>query len=230
MNSESDDDDDIVGEAVYDEEYLRTHKQRKKTSSSSELEGDDEYHWDAENGDDEEEDSLSLSEDSDEQPCKIRKIPGRTRRTKSRPVVERQSGLRRSRRASRNRINYRQYELSDSETEAEAGKDGRRDLVDEETDSDASEKESEKDEEYSVESQDHPQNDIQDMKTNERIESHPEKVEDDQDQPAENVNSPGKNETEVIQEKRFLDLNELAPGAGFDDVPNTITKGEDTDT
>ncbi|GFZ07766.1 DDT domain superfamily [Actinidia rufa] len=66
----ADSDDDIVGEVVYDEEYLRQRKQRRKMSSSSE--GDEEYHWDEENAEEEEEeeeeddDDLSMSEDSDE--------------------------------------------------------------------------------------------------------------------------------------------------------------------
>ena len=43
---------------------------------------------------------------------------GRTRReTKLRSVGEIQSGLRRSKRATKNRINYRQCEASESETE-----------------------------------------------------------------------------------------------------------------
>ena len=116
-----DSDDDIVGEAVYDEEYLQKRKQRKKASSSSGSEGDEEYHWDEDNVEDEEdddEDSLSASEDSDK-PRKIKQLPGRTRKeTKLRSVGEIQSGLRRSKRATtKSRINYRRYEISDSETE-----------------------------------------------------------------------------------------------------------------
>ncbi|KAI9117617.1 hypothetical protein K1719_011783 [Acacia pycnantha] len=65
-DADYDSDDDIVGEAVYDEEYLRKRKQRRNHSSSSE--GDDEYQWDEDNVEEEEEDdedSLSISEDSD---------------------------------------------------------------------------------------------------------------------------------------------------------------------
>ena len=108
-----DSDDDIVGEVIYDDEYLRRRKQRRKISSSSE--GDDEYHWDDDNPEEEEEeeeeeeddddDSLSASEESDG-PRKFKKLPGRTRReTKLRSVDELQLGLRRSKRATRNRIN-----------------------------------------------------------------------------------------------------------------------------
>ena len=74
-----DSDDDIVGEAVYDEEYLQKRKQRRKASSSSGSEGDEEYHWDEDNVEDEEEDSLSVSEDSDK-PRKFKRLAGRTRR------------------------------------------------------------------------------------------------------------------------------------------------------
>ncbi|XP_016203141.1 DDT domain-containing protein DDR4 isoform X1 [Arachis ipaensis] len=115
-----DSDDDIVGEAVYDEEYLRKRKQRRKFSSSSASEGDEEYHWDEDNvEEEEEEDSMSISEDSDKpQPRKVKQLPGRTRReTKLRSMGEIHSGLRRSKRATRNRINYRQYEMSESDTE-----------------------------------------------------------------------------------------------------------------
>lgn len=100
---------------------MRKRKQRRKLSSSSE--GDEEYRYDEENGEEEEEeeeeeDSSSISEDSDE-PQKFKRLPGRTRReTKLRSVDELQSGLRRSKRATRNRVNYRQYELSESDTES----------------------------------------------------------------------------------------------------------------
>ncbi|OIW00115.1 hypothetical protein TanjilG_29105 [Lupinus angustifolius] len=126
-----DSDDDIVGEAVYDEEYIEKHKQRRKLSSGSE--GDEEYQWDVDNieeeeeedydddddddDDDEDEGSSSISEDSDK-PHKSNQLQGRTRReTRRRSVDEMQSGIRRSNRSTRNRINYQQYEVSESETE-----------------------------------------------------------------------------------------------------------------
>lgn len=219
-----DSDDDIVGEAVYDEEYLRKRKQRRKLSSSSE--GDEEYRWDEENGEDEEEeeeeeDSLSISEDSDE-PQKFKKLPGRTRReTKLRSVDELQSGLRRSKRATRNRINYRQYELSESETESM--KPERSNASDEH--SDASENA-----EYSAGSQDSDGNDDEeDMKIDQPVEGYTDMAEKEQSQPPEKSNSPGQDEVEGVRKRRFLDLNELAPGSGFDDGPNTIMKDEDRD-
>ncbi|KAL9434334.1 hypothetical protein AB3S75_029050 [Citrus x aurantiifolia] len=220
-DADFDSDDDIVGEVVYDEEYLRKRKQRKLSSSS---EGDEEYHWDEENAEDEEEeeeeDSLSISEDSDE-PQKVKKLPGRTRReTKLRSVDELQSGLRRSKRASRNRINYRQYELSESDTEsAKPNKSSESDKQ-----SDASENA-----EYSMGSQESDGNDDdQEIKVDQPVEGYAETVEkEEQSQPPEKPNSPGQTEVEGVKKRRFLDLNELAPGSGFDDGPNSI-KDDDT--
>lgn len=218
-----DSDDDIVGEAVYDEEYLKKRKQRKLSSSS---EGDEEYRWDEENGEEEEEeeeeeDSLSISEDSDE-PQKFKKLPGGTRRgTKLRSVDELQSGLRRSKRATRNRINYRQYELSESETESM--KPGKSNASDEH--SDASEQE------YSTGSQDSNDNEDeeQDMKVDQPVEDYTETAEKQQNQPPDRSNSPGQDELEGVRKRRFLDLNELAPGSGFEDGPNTIMKDDNRD-
>ncbi|XP_059441163.1 DDT domain-containing protein DDR4 isoform X1 [Corylus avellana] len=222
-----DSDDEIVGEAVYDEEYLRKRKEKRKLSSSSE--GDEEYRWEEENAEEEEEeeeddgDSVSVSEDSDE-PRKFRKLPGRTRReTKLRSVDELQAGLRRSKRATRNRINYRQYEVSESETETESMKPEKSNTSD--ARSDASENG-----DYSVESQDSDVNDnVQETKVDQPVEAYTEMVEKEQNQPPEKSNSPGQDEIEGVRKRRFLDLNELAPGSGFDDGPNTVIKDEDTD-
>ncbi|KAK9278722.1 hypothetical protein L1049_028298 [Liquidambar formosana] len=218
-----DSDDDIVGEAVYDEEYLRRRKQRRKLSSSSE--GDEEYRWDEEKSEEEEEeeeeDSASISEDSDE-PQRFKKLPGRTRReTKLRSVDELQSGLRRSKRATRNRINYRQYELSDSENES---------LKPEKSNASDGHSDASDNVEFSEGSQDSDRNrDDQEIKVDQPVEHYPETVEKEQNQPPEKSNSPGQDEVEGVRKRRFLDLNELAPGSGFDDGPNTIMKDEDTD-
>ncbi|KAL3571009.1 hypothetical protein D5086_028258 [Populus alba] len=217
-----DSDDDIVGEAVYDDEYLRKRKQKRLSSSS---EGDEEYRWDDENGEeeeeDEEEDSLSNSEDSEE-PQKLNKVPGRTRReTKLRSVDEIQSGLRRSRRSTRNQINYRQYELSESETESM--KREKSNASDEH--SDASENA-----EYSAgsQSQDSDGNDDkQDTKVDQPVEGDKVTEQKEQNQPPEQSNSPVQDEVDGVRKRRFLDLNELAPGSGFDDGLNTVMKDED---
>lgn len=225
-DADYDSDDDIVGEAVYDEEYLKKRKERRKFSSSSE--GDEEYHWDDENAEEEEEeeeeddDSLSASEDDSDEPRKLRKLPGRTRReTKLRSVDELQSGLRRSKRATRNRINYRQYELSESEPESMKPEKS----IASDAHSDASENG-----EYSMESQNSDGNDNdQEMKVDQPVEDYTETVEKEQQQPPEKPNSPGQDEIEGVRKRRFLDLNELAPGSGFDDGLNTVMKDEDTD-
>ncbi|KAI7755722.1 hypothetical protein M8C21_009680 [Ambrosia artemisiifolia] len=174
-------DDDIVGEAVYDEEYLQKRKERKNMSSSSE--GDEEYRWDGDNDEDEEdedegEESLSASDDSEESPRRAKKLSGRTRReTKLRSVNEIKKGPRRSRRAARTRIDYKQFEFSDSEPESEKP----------ET-SESSDKNSE---------------------------------------PSEK-SGPDQDEFETgAQKRRFLDLNELAPGSGFEDGP--IKDDDNTD-
>ncbi|KAE8666033.1 HIPL1 protein-like [Hibiscus syriacus] len=209
-----DSDDDIVGEAANDEEYLRKRNQRRQSSSS---EGDEEYHWDGESAEDEEEeeDSLSISEDSDE----AKKLPGRTRReTKQRSVNELQSGLRRSKRATRNCLNYSQYDLSESETESKPEK---RNPSNEH--SDASENE-----EYSEASKDFNGSDYdQEMEVDPPMEANSERVEKEQSQQPEQSSGSGQDEADGTREPRFLDLNELAPGSGCDDGPNTATKDVD---
>ncbi|KAJ4851363.1 DDT domain-containing protein ddr4 [Turnera subulata] len=224
-----DSDDDIVGEAVYDEDYLRKRKQRKIYSSSEgegEGEGDEEYKGDEENGEDEEEeeeDSLSSSEESDE-PQKFKKLPGRTRReTKLRSVDELQSGLRRSKRATRNRINYRQYELSESDPES---------MKPEKFHALEERSETSENAEYSGGSQDTDGNDDeqeQDVNVDQPVEGYTETAEREEDKPPEKSNSPGQDEVDGVRKRRFLDLNELAPGSGFDDGPNTMVKDDDRD-
>ncbi|CAI8609982.1 unnamed protein product [Vicia faba] len=240
--AEFESDDDIVGEVVYDEEYLKKRKQRRKHSSSSE--GDEEYQWDDDNVEDEEEeeeededdDSASMSEDSDK-PRKAKRLPGRTRReTKLRSVGEIQSSPRRSKRATRNRINYKQYELSDSETEFT--KPGKSNASADH--SDPSENENDNDNEndnengeYMVESEDSDsvEDEDQEMKVDEPVTvPYPAVEENEPNQPLEKSSSPpGQDEVEGTRKRRFLDLNELAPSPGFDDGPNTIMKDEDND-
>ncbi|KAM2076234.1 hypothetical protein ACFX1T_039000 [Malus domestica] len=223
-DADFDSDDDIVGEAIYDEEYLKKRKERRKFSSSSE--GDEEYHFEEENAEEEEEeemeDSASASEDSEE-PRKLKKLPGRTRReAKLRSVDELQSGLRRSKRATRNRIDYRQYELSESEPEP---------MKPEKSNASDEHYDASENGDYSMESQESDGNiEDQEMKVDQAVENYPETtVEKEQNQPPEKPNSPGKEEVEGVQKRRFLDLNELAPGSGFDDGPNTLMKDDADD-
>ncbi|KAK4257138.1 hypothetical protein QN277_006766 [Acacia crassicarpa] len=223
-DADYDSDDDIVGEAVYDEEYLRKRKQRRNHSSSSE--GDDEYQWDEDNVEDEEEDdedSLSISEDSDKL-RKSRQLPGRTRReTKLRSVDEINIGLRRSKRATRNRINYRQYDMSESEPECTKPEK-----------SNASDNHSGPSEngDYMMEEEDSDDNDGEDQETKEDNEPHAnveEEEREEQKQPPEKSDSPNQEEGEGTKKRRFLDLNELAPTSGFDDGLNTMMKDEEND-
>lgn len=153
---------------------------------------------------------------------RTRELPGRTRReAKLRSVDELQSGLRRSKRATRNRIDYRQYEFSDSETEPMKPEK-----------SNASDRHSDATEngDYSMESQDSDGNDdhneMEVGQADQAVENYPETVEKEENQPPEKSNSPGENEVGGVQKRRFLDLNELAPGSGFDDGPNTIMKDD----
>ncbi|CAL0330168.1 unnamed protein product [Lupinus luteus] len=223
-----DSDDDIVGEAVYDEEYLEKRKQRMKLSSGSE--GDEEYQWDEDNieeeeedYDDEDEDSSSISEDSDE-PRRSKQLRGRARReTRRRSVDETQSGLRRSNRSTRNRINYQQYEVSESETEF---------IKPDKSNASADQSDASENGECMMESEDSDDNDVEDQEM--KVEDEPATtypaVEDiEQDQNPEKSSSPGQEEVEGVAKRHFLDLNELAPTSGFDDGPNTIMKDEDND-
>ncbi|XP_068638033.1 DDT domain-containing protein DDR4-like isoform X3 [Aristolochia californica] len=216
--AEFDSDDDIVGEAVYDDEYLRSRKQRKVSSSS---EGDEEYRWEEENAEDEEEeeDSLSVSEDEEEQQSS-RKVPTRSRRgAKTRSVDELQSGLRRSKRATRTRIDYRQYEVSDSETDSARHKIA----TVSERNSDAS-----NNVEYTRESQASEEDEAdQEIKVDQSASDYVESIHKEENQPHEKVSSPPDQGAEVVRKRRFLDLNELAPGTGFEDGSTTVMKDED---
>lgn len=223
-----DSDDDIMGEAVYDEEYLRKRKQRKMSSSS---EGDDEYHWDEENPEDEEEeyedeDSPSASEESDEpRSRRFKKLPGRTRReTKLRSVGNLQSGLRRSNRATRNRINYSNLEMSESETES---------MKPEKSNGSEEHYDASDNAEFSMGSDDTEENnDSEEMKVEQPVDDVPSEMATvDQNDEPKRTSSPDQDQDDVESggKRRFLDLNELAPGPGFDDGPNSVMKDEGAD-
>nr|GMC69776.1 DDT domain-containing protein DDR4 [Ipomoea batatas] len=292
-------DDDIVGEVVYDDEYLRRRKQLRMASSSSE--GDEEYKWDEENPEEEEEeeedddgdDSFSASEDSGEHRRLKRLRVGRTRReSKLRSAGEFQSGLRRSRRATRNSIDYKQYELSESETEpmkpeksnssddydynnvefsngstesvensdnqdveanqsvnvatgttseqANAPDYRQYELSESEMEPVKPEKSNSSDEYYngldynnaefsagSTESEEN--NDNQDGKANQSVNVATGTTSEQANAP-EISNSTDQEEVEGGgRKRRFLDLNELAPGSGFDDGPSSEMKDNSAD-
>ncbi|KAK1305835.1 hypothetical protein QJS10_CPA10g00304 [Acorus calamus] len=216
-----DSDDDIVGEAVYDDEYLRSRKHRKKVSSSSE--GDEEYNWDEENVEDEEEeedeDSLSISEDMDDEAPRYKKPPTRSRRgAKLRSVDEIQSGLRRSRRATQNRINYRQYELSESDVES----------TKHDNESDGNSDPSVEMEPSTANQDSEDEDDDQDAEFHQPVKDFNETAQKEENG-GPSLQKPNSPEQGDGVGRRFLDLNELAPGTGFDDGPNSIFKGDDTD-
>lgn len=235
MNS----DDDIVGEAVYDEEYIKQRKGSRKMSSSSEDDDDDddeedEYHLEEHGEDDYEEDgddSMSASEDSDGPP-RFKKLPARTRRGKKpRSVGEFQSGLRRSKRATRNRIDYTRYEFSESEPELtnKPGKSNGSDRNSEASDTPGFSMGSEDPNDYHDDNADanDDDNEVNIKRTTVVDEKTKEKEEQSEPEPPIKLNRVEDEPEGGAEERRFLDLNELAPGSGIEDGP--VTKDEDTD-
>uniref|UniRef100_A0ACD5U8D6 Uncharacterized protein n=1 Tax=Avena sativa TaxID=4498 RepID=A0ACD5U8D6_AVESA len=153
------------------------------------------------------------------------------RRAKVRSVGETQTGLRRSKRSSRPRINYQQYDYSD--TDAEAGKAGKSDA----SDPDANSGE-ENNMELSTSSQEQQEEDdgTEDLKgsngnnkmaEDHAVAAHKEEQEQPQLESVEKTDIPSR-ESESVG-RTFLDLNELAPGGGFDDGPILAMKDEDMD-
>jgi hypothetical protein len=224
-----DSDEEIVGEAIYDDEYIKR-RSRKKLSSSSE--GDEEYRGDEENieEDDDYGNAVSTSEDMDDSHNRKwghspnigwgqRLSIGRKRKgLKLKSVDELQSGLRRSKRATHN-IDYRQYDMSSSEEEyAEdleklAGSSNEIDIP--KTQSDVSNSA-----DYDMESEDclddimeKPNDGEQFRKSVNAVDgplakpSFEERMKVTREQPAD------------VKKRRFIDLNELAPFPGHDDGP-----------
>ncbi|KAL3639551.1 hypothetical protein CASFOL_017458 [Castilleja foliolosa] len=236
-------DDEIFGEVVYDDEYLKKrNNKRRKTSSSSESE--EEYHWKDENPEEEEDDDDEEEEDDDDdslntddddsdnpRPRKFKSISGRTRRgTKSRSVDELQSGLRRSKRATRNRVNYSHYEMSESENELT--KPEKSDALNEQHFDESD------NEELSMGSRDFGENnmDTEDEKlimpeNNQQSEEKIENIDDKQASPPPEEESDSRDQEGGdgvgLGKRRFLDLNELAPGPGFDDGPASMKDEDD---
>ncbi|KAL5725533.1 hypothetical protein ACHQM5_008669 [Ranunculus cassubicifolius] len=215
--AEFDSDDDIVGEAVYDEEYLKSRKQRKVSSRSSSDGDEEEQSWDDEENldeeEEEEEEEYVSSSDGSDAPHRSRRMPTPTsrskrRETKLRSVEELQSGLRRSGRASRTQVNYRQMEISDSDGEStKHDKFNGSDEMEYDDNNENHEETVAPIEEY---------NDMVDARPSGSIE--------------ETVIIPSQQEaTENLGKHHFLDLNELAPGTGFEDGPNMIVKDDARD-
>ncbi|CDY26707.1 BnaA06g13150D [Brassica napus] len=230
---ESGSDDDIVGEAVYDEEYLR--KRKQKTFSS----GDEEYKWDEDNAEyeeeeEEEEDSPSASEEDSDEPRRVRKMPRRETKLRSKSNGFR-PGLRRSKRATR--IDYQQYELSESDNEA-AGAAKRKRLVEPDPDEDSDESgngDFTMGSEDSEENGNDPETNSAEEEVEEEEEEEPREVNDNagtangtENNQLNKSNGTDQEEVEgVLGKRHFLDLNELAPVSGFDDGPSTVLKDDD---
>ena len=200
------DSDDIMGEAIYDEEYKKNRKQ--KTRSSSE---DEEYHWDEEENleeEDEEEaedDSFSGSDESEGPRRKRQARPVRATRAKTRAVREIQPGLRRSKRSNRPRINYQQYEYSDTDAES---------TVPDETH--AADGVSDR----SIYSEEEEQDLEQEQELGQGQEQ-------EQGHEQEKEKIAVKESVSPERRPRYLDLNEIAPGSGFDDGSGFMVKDDE---
>ncbi|CAN7041940.1 unnamed protein product [Brassica oleracea var. botrytis] len=236
---ESGSDDDIVGEAVYDEEYLRKRKQKTFSSGSEgeEEKGDEEYKWDEDNAEyeeEEEEDSPSASEEDSDEPRRVRKMPRRETKLRSKSNGFR-PGLRRSKRATR--IDYQQYELSESDNEA-AGAAKRKRLVEPDPDEDSDESgngDFTMGSENSEENGNDPETNSAEEEMEEEEEEEPREVNDNAGTANGTENnqlnkSNGTDQEEVdggaVGKRHYLDLNELAPVSGFDDGPSTVLKDD----
>ncbi|KAF2590303.1 hypothetical protein F2Q70_00040203 [Brassica cretica] len=134
--------------------------------------------------------------------------------------------LRRSKRATR--IDYKQYELSESDKEA-TGAAKRKRLVEPDEHSDET-----GNGDFTRESEDSEEN-ANDPETKSSEEEKPREVNDyaettngTENNQLSKSNGTGQEEAEgVVGKRRFLDLNELAPVSGFDDGPSTVLKEDD---
>ncbi|CAH8390964.1 unnamed protein product [Eruca vesicaria subsp. sativa] len=236
-DAEIESDDDIVGEAVYDEEYLKKRKQKKLSSGSEgeEENGDEEYKWDEDNAEyeeeeeEEDEDSLSGSEEDSDEPRRGKKMPRREAKSRSRSRSNNfQPGLRRSKRATR--IDYQQYELSESDKEA-PGAAKRKRLVEPDEHSDESGNGN-----FTMGSEGSEENANDPETESAEEEEEPREVNDNAEKTNGTENniqlnkSNGTDQEEVegvVGKRHYLDLNELAPVSGFDDGPSTALKDDD---
>ncbi|KAG8098625.1 hypothetical protein GUJ93_ZPchr0013g34342 [Zizania palustris] len=186
-------DDDIMGEAVYDEEYLRSRKQHKTSP-----EDDEEFQLEqvANDGNDEVEYPSSSSEDEKEPQRYKRLATCSPRDTKLRIVDKFQTVIRRSKRSTRPHTKYKQWDLSG--TDAELGKQGKTEASGPDAGSDAL-----NGIELSATSQDQEE---QDAEVNKEW------------RPLSLYNMPAPGRDNEIAGRRFLDLNELAPAGGYDET------------
>jgi hypothetical protein len=196
-----DSDDDIMGEAVYDEEYLRSKKQQKAGLS----ENDEAFHLEqvASDGHNEVGHSLSASEDTDELQWYKRFPFHNPQGTKLGSADAIHIGIRRSKRSTRPRINYQHYDISGRDTEF--GNQEKCSASDPDVGSDA-----QNDMEVSTTSQDREE----DVEVNKAQQQHIEKA-----------LVPSRESKSVS--RKFPDLNGTVPLGGFGDAP-VLVKEEPT--
>uniref|UniRef100_A0A0D9W0A2 DDT domain-containing protein n=1 Tax=Leersia perrieri TaxID=77586 RepID=A0A0D9W0A2_9ORYZ len=195
IDTNFDSDDDIMGEAVYDEEYLRSRKRHKarllKEDEEFQLEQVTNHHNGNHHND--EEYPSSTSEDEKEPQRYKRLATCSPRETNFTSIDGFQIGITRSKRSTSTRphIKYQQYDLSGTDTEL--GKPGKIKASDPDAGSDALH-----DIELSTTSQDQEEEDAEVNK--ERL----------------NVLAPSRDNGSAGE--RVLDLNELAPIGGFEET------------
>ncbi|KAL0799780.1 hypothetical protein Bca101_054955 [Brassica carinata] len=238
-DAEFESDDDIVGEAVYDEEYLKKRKQKKPSSGSEgeEENGDEEYKWDEDNAEyeeeeeeeeEEDEDSVSGSEEDSDEPRRGKKMPRREAKKSRSRSTDYRPGLRRSKRATR--IDYQQYEFSESDKEA-TGAAKRKRLVEPDEHSDESGNGNfTMGSEDSEENANDPETESPDEEEEEprEVNDNAEKTNGTENNQLNKSNGTEQEEVEgVVGKRHYLDLNELAPVSGFDDGPSTALKDDD---
>ncbi|KAG8100408.1 hypothetical protein GUJ93_ZPchr0013g33904 [Zizania palustris] len=206
MNFDSD--DEIMGEAVYDEEYLRTRKQQKASSASEE---DEEFRLeeDAED-DDEEEEEYSLST--------------------SAASVLLVNTLTINSMIFQTQIQKQERRKKSDASDPDAGFDAENDMELSTSSQEQEEEEDDGPEEQKGKSDDNKMDEDHAILANtEQQEQQPQPQPQPQppQQSMEKIDAPSR-EMESVG-RTFLDLNELAPGGGFDDGPGLAVKDEDMD-
>ncbi|XP_024539253.1 DDT domain-containing protein DDR4 [Selaginella moellendorffii] len=115
-------DDEIEGEAIYDDDFVRRRERKRKRGDTSSVE-DEEYrgddHEDVDDDDDDVAVSYSEEEEELEQQEEKQEFLVRSMRRARRPKRVADTGLRRSKRATRSKVNYNAYEHSEEEEEDE---------------------------------------------------------------------------------------------------------------
>jgi hypothetical protein len=191
-----DSDDDIMGETVYDEEYLKSRRQQKTRS----FEDNKEFRLEefSSDGDVEVGHSLNSNEDAEELQWSKRLPICNPQGNNLRFVDEIRIGIRRSKRSTRSRINCQQYDISGRDTEC--GQPEKHNTSDPDVGSDAL-------------------NDME-LSTSQNRDEEDDEVDKGWHRRIEKMQGPDRDSRNI--RRKFLDLNELAPVAGFDDKPALV--------